>query len=324
MFSIKINIVIKQLMVCIAVVYIQGCAVLTPSQVGAVSDFATAAKDYSELPVTVMDIHTQSMFAENIYASASLSDADLAAKKINKDVDIYIKSLDTFAQAEVALGVIDSYVQLLKKLTSADFTKKLEQECAVLGTEIDGGVSQYNEITGATMDGFGVIVAQGVRASGGIIIRYKQAKALKRAVQSAQPIIKTISQSVTELMDLYICGAVDDQGDCILGDDDQPYPGFGQLVEQGLVTEYQSYLKSAKGNNSVKEIQIFSKLLLKAKSIKPLAQKTRLVIQTFQAAHTKLYEKTLERQDLDGTIEEIMVLYGEIRSAQRFGNAIGN
>lgn len=303
---------------------VHGCAVLTPSQVSAVGDFAIAAENYSDLPGAVIDTHTQTMFAENIYASASLNDPDAASGKLNRAVESYLSSLKTAEQADLALGVIDNYVKLLKKLTSADFTQQLEQETTRLASEIDAGIEQYNHQTEGSLQGFGASVAEGVRAGGGIIIRYKQAQALKNAVNGAEPVMQRMSAAVTELMDLYICGALDAQGICALGSDNKPFPGFGQLAEEGLVNEYQIFLKSGKGSNSVKEAQVFTTLLLKAKSIKPLAEKTRQAILSFQAAHTALYKKLQESMTLEASIEEINTLYEEVKSAQRYKNTIAS
>jgi len=318
------NTVIKLVFFWAPLLLIQNCAVLTQSQVNAVADFAIAAENFDELPIAVIDNHVQTMSAENLYAAATLSDIDSTSYKINKDVDLYLQSLNTSAQAQVALDVLASYVQLLKNLTSSSFNKKLAQQCAVLGTEIDGGVYQYNELTGEEMDGFGVIVAETVRASGGVFMRNKQAEAVKQAIIGAQPVIMNMSGSITELLDLYICGAVDQAGLCVLDDNNQPFPGLAQLVEEGLVKEYQDFLRSGKGQNSVKNIQVFSQLLLKAKSIKPLAEKTRQAMLTYQRAHTRLFENLQDNQTLEGTMEEINILYGEIQSALRFKEMIEN
>lgn len=321
----KMQLAIKSIPLWILLMSFQGCAVLTQSQVNAVGDFAIAAENFSELPIAVIDNHVQTMSAENIYASASLSDIDSTSYKINKDVDLYLQSLNTSAQAQIALNVVlASYVQLLKNLTSSSFNKKFEQQCAVLGTEIDGGVYQYNELTGEEMDGFGVIVAETVRASGGVFMRNKQAEAVKQAINGAQPVIMNMSGSITELLDLYICGAVDQIGRCVLDDNNQPFPGLAQLVEEDLVKEYQDFLRSGKGQNSVKNIQIFSQLLLKAKSIKPLAEKTRRAMLTFRLAHTRLFENLQDNQTLEGTKGEINILYGEIQSALRFKEMVEN
>lgn len=315
MLSIIFNKFIRALFLLAPLFYIQGCAVLTPSQVSSVGDFALAAENYTDLPSSVMNLHTHAMLAENIYAAASLSDSGSTADKIGKDVNEFLLSLKTSAKADAALTVIDRYVKLLSKLSSNDFTVRLEEESVILAAEIDGGVSQYNAASGDNIDGFGVAVAEIVRAGGGMIIRYKQAKSLKEAVNSAEPVMQKMSTSVVELMDLYICGVVDEQGKCVI-------PGFGEMVETGLVDEYQGLLNSGKGNNSVKDIQSFNDMLLKAKSIKPLAEKTKQAMLTFQAAHTKLYDKLQESQTLVGTIEEINVLYGEVKSAQQFRNTI--
>ena len=316
--------IVKTAVLLVPFLYLQACAVLTPSQVNAVGSFASAAENYADLPAKVTELHAHIMFAENIYASASLMDSSSAPNKISRDVDKYMRSLHTSAKAYAALNILDSYVELLKKLSSAEFTEKLEQETAILATEIDGGVSQYNEVSGEEINAFGSAVAESVRSVGGVITRYKQAQALKDAVTGAEPAILKISASVTGLMDLYICGAVDDHGVCVVDGTGNTFPGFGELVEQGLEDEYQGLLSSGMIDNSVEDIQTFTELLLKAKSIKPLAMKTKQAMLAFQIAHTKLYAILQERQTLVGTIEEVNTLYARVKSAQSLQATIEN
>lgn len=325
MFSMKSNNFVQIIILLIPLLYAQGCAVLTQSQVDAVGDFAMAADNYSDLPGSVIEMHANAMLAENIYSIASLTrdpndpidpnDPHPAPKQISKKVSNYLDFIKKSAEADAALDVIDTYVKLLTKLTSNDFTEKLQEEAASLGTEIDGAVNQYNAVTGESLDSFGAAVTAIVRAGGGIIIQYKQAKALKKAVDSAEPVIEKMSKSVTDLMNSYI-GVIDEDGN--------PLKGLGQEVEEGLVDEYLGLLNSHKSNNSVQDVQNVAQLLLKAKSIKPLAEKTKKAMLTFEAAHTKLYDKLQERQALKGTIEEIKVLYGEIKSAQKLKKEIEN
>lgn len=295
-----------------------GCAVLSPEQVYVVGDFAHAAHGLSELPGAVVDLHAQTMSAENIYATARLQNFDTATAKIAKDANLYLKSLQTSAHAYTALNVLDRYITLLSLLTSNNFSEQLAQQCAVLGMEIDGSVYQYNEMTGQDIGGFGVLAAESVRAGGGIFIRNRQADAVKQLINKAEPVIKTMSTSVAQLLDLYICGAVDQFGTCVLDDDKQEFPGLAQLAEEGLVTEYQYFLKSGKGQNTVNNLQIFFKLLLTAKSIKPLAEKIKQAMLTFQRAHTRLYQKLQIKQTSIGALDEINIMYGEIQSAQGF------
>lgn len=318
MSLIKVNKSIQALILIILFLYAQGCAVLTPSQVDAVGDFAKAADTYSQLPGSVINTHADTMLAENIYATASLKDFTPAPEKISKAVDNYLELQKVAANADAALNVIGTYVKLLKSLTANDFNEKLQEEAAALGPEIDGAVKQYNELTGENIDSFGSAVATIVRAGGGIIIRYKQAKALKKAVYGAELGIDKMSKSVVDLMNSYIC-VVDIKGKC-----DPDGPGLGQLAEEGLTEGYLYLLKSGKSNNSVKDLQDITQLLIKAKSIKPLAEKTKKAMLTFRTAHNKLYNKLQERRTLKGTIDEIKVLSSEVRSAQKLMKEIEN
>lgn len=55
MFLIRSNKFVQALILVIPFMYLQGCAVLTKSQVDAVGDFAKAADNYSQLPGSVIN-----------------------------------------------------------------------------------------------------------------------------------------------------------------------------------------------------------------------------------------------------------------------------
>ncbi|MCP4992015.1 MAG: hypothetical protein GY928_39975 [Colwellia sp.] len=301
---------ILALLLLTSFLYLQGCAVLTESQVDAVGDFAKAAENYSQLPGSVINAHADAMLTENIYTTASLIDKANAPDKIDNDLDTYLKIKKKAAEADAALSVIHTYVKLLKKLTSNDFTDKLQEEATDLATEMDGAINQYNSLTGSDVESFGSSVALIVRAGGGIIIRRKQTKALKKAVDGAEKSIGKMSKAVTDLMDSYI-------------------NKLGPLAAKGLADQYGHLIQGDNSNNSVKDLQNISQLLIKAKSIKPLAEKTKKAMLTFKGAHTKLHAKLQKRQTLKGQtlkemIDEIRVLYGEVKSAQQLKKEIEN
>lgn len=303
-------------------IVMQGCAVLTDSQVTAVRGFAKAAEDYNDLPGSVIKLHADSMLIENIYSAATAApekpsklypDPNIhITDKINGYTDGYLKLFEEADKADAALNVIGTYRKLLLKLTSNDFTEQLQEEASSLGAEVDGAIDQYNKTAKTKISSFGAIVAMAVRAGGGIIIRHKQAEAVKEAVNRAEPVIGKMSGEVIGLMDSYI-GEVDkksDQGN-----------GYANQTAQGLLNEYKLLLNS-KSKNTINDVQDVTQSLLKAKSIKPLAEKTKKAMETFRAAHTKLHEELKERKEIEESIEEIKILFGEIKAAQRLKKEI--
>lgn len=323
MLSMRNHSLYQSLSVSIFLLSLQGCAVLTQSQVDAVKEFSRAAKNYQDLPGSVINAHAEVMFAENIYAIASLkpeapslgSDPNSRiSNKIDSGTEGYLQLLREAKKADAALNVIGRYVALLSKLSSDDFNDRLQQETVSLGTEIDGAVAEYNRISGENIDGFGSIIAATVRAGGGIFIRHKQTEALKEAVDRAESVIAHMSGAVVGLMNDYI--GIDEQGGANIG--------YAQMAVDGVLNEYKGLLDGNRVKNSIRDVKRVSRLVIKAKSIKPLATKTKQAMLTFQKAHTRLHQKLQACQTLEGTIEEIEVLAGEVMAAKKLKDRIDN
>jgi len=281
---------------------LQSCAVLTSSQVDEVERFSIAASDYSDLPGAVIRMDSDIILARALYDSAGIKNLADSGDRIDDGINTYIHLNDQAAAADVAVGVIAIYVGLLKKLTSEDFTEELEQQTITLGAEIDSGIQQFNEQPGPDVDSFGAAVAAVVRAGGGILIRYKQVEALKVAVEGGQKVMSKMSSSITSLMDDYV--------------------RMNRGTDIKLKGAYLAALDIQRYNYSYDSSVEFSKTLIKAKSITPLAEKTKKAMETLVEAHTELYNKMQKRQDLTGTIETITVLAGEVQAAQRLRKEI--
>lgn len=319
---IKKNKFIQTLTLLIILLFIQGCAVLTQSQVDAVKSFAIAADNYSDLPGSVINLHADSKLEESYFLSSNLIVPEEVVEKINKKATNHLALQKHAETVNSALSVIDAYVKLLQKLTSDDFTNQLKEESIALGAAIDGGIARYNAVAGTDkkVDSFGSTAAGIVRGIGGIIIRKKQTEALQKAVTDAEPVMQTMTEAVIGLMDSYIGPLKDDKGNVIKDDKGNVIDGLADGAVKELKTAYEESLKSGKTNNSVKNVKNITQLLIKANSIKSLAERNKKAIKTFQVAHTKLRANLQKNEDLKEGIEEISVLYGEIRAAQKLKN----
>ncbi|MGR9107368.1 MAG: hypothetical protein ACU843_10615 [Gammaproteobacteria bacterium] len=282
---------------------LQGCAVLTDSQIDAVASFARAAQNYGTLPGTVIQSHAQIFLTEKTLIGAGLNDPELAVKKINGGVNEYRMLLTTAAEADSALSVLDIYVAMLKRLSSDEFTDQLEMETVELGSQLDRAIAERNKHSTNQIDSFGAVVAAIVRGGGGIYIRHRQAEALKKAVTEADPMIEEMQKPVVELMDVFIQEAPNN--------------------EEDLRTAYQDLLRENRISHPLGDSEKFARLLFQAKGLVPLAKMSKQAIISFRKAHKSLYDKLQEPRDLSGTIEEIQVLSNEIQAARRLKKQIG-
>jgi hypothetical protein len=281
----------------------QGCAVLTKDQVRAVNDLAKAGKQYTDLPSTVIETHAEIMYLDNIYETAATDRA--SAESVLKQLDKAIKNKKDFlAQAQrvdKALRVIDVYISLLTKLTSDVFSDKLAKESVELSKELDSAIKAYNKITDSELDGWGKYVAAGIRGGAGIFIRTKQTKALKSAIEHAEPQIAEISKVITEFMATYS-------------------NTLGPLAVQGLESTYITLITTDISKNTVESLENFSLAREKANSIKTLSIKSTKATTAFQNAHSTLHENLQKKRSIKGSISEIKALADEIKAAKKLMN----
>lgn len=255
----------------------------------------------------MINIHADSKLEESYFISANLSDPEHIVETMDHKATNYLKIKKQAEAADSALSVIDAYVKLLQKLSSDDFTNQLNEESVALGTAIDAGIARYNSnANDKKVNSFGSTSAGIVRGIGGIRIKQKQTEALKKAVNSAEPVMQTMTKAIVALMDSYI------------GNNESE--GLAEGAVKSLKAAYKQSLERGKPSNSVKNEKNITQLLIKANSIKSLAEKNKVAIKTFQEAHTKLHANMQKKEDLKEGIEEINVLYGEVRAAQKLKN----
>ncbi len=281
---------------------IQGCAVLTKDQVQAVSDFAKAGKQYTDLPSTVIETHAEIMYLDNIYETAAtdLASVDSVPAQLDKAIEIKKAFLAKAKQTDKTLKVIDTYISLLTKLTSDVFSEKLAKEATELSKELDSAIEAYNETVDsdqAKLSGWGKYVAAGIRGAGGIFIKIQQTKSLKNAVDHAELQITRMAELITKFMATYS-------------------ELLGPTAVEGLTETYITLITTDISKNTVQGVEKFALAREKAKSIKILSEKSSKAIKSFQEAHSKLHKNIQKKQSIKGSISEIKSLSDEIKAAK--------
>lgn len=301
-------------------IFSTGCSgVLTKTQVKEVNKFAVAAKGYSEMPGTVIAEHARIRKTRQILLASTYSDGKEALGLI----ETALSQQETLAakgrQTDAALQVLKDYADLLVKLTSDNFTNELQVSCETLGKSIDKGIGQYNKARDSDLGLFGSGVAAIIRGIGGIYIRSEQEKALKQAVTTADPIIRSMTAKVEEIMALYLDA---DQLKNIKGltiEKGQP-----ELIPTGLLIQEKKDVmdkyRTTAGRYEGKQPPNFP--LIVADEIEAsdnaalLAAKTLKAANSYRQAHAVLSKIVLEKQELPDVIEAVQVLVDEVKAAQ--------
>jgi hypothetical protein len=296
-----------------------GCSVLTKSQVKEVGKFAGAAKDYSEFPGAVIGEHAKIRKIRQTLLASTYYDGDAALEVLRLSLTQQDNLSQKGLQADAALMVLKDYADLLVKLTSDNFTNKLQADCETLGKNIDKGIGQYNGLSGSKFDLFGSSIAALVRGIGGIYIRSEQEKALKQAVTSADPILQSMTLIVQEMIALYL-------------DRDQLQniknltieKGQSELIPGGLLSQekkevmdkYKATVSRYEGKQPPSLPAIVAEEMEASDNAARLAARAIKAAGSYRQAHSKLAQAILKKQELPNMIEEIQTLVDEVKAAQ--------
>lgn len=309
-----------------AVVFtLQGCnAVLTRSQVNEVATFAVAAKDYGAFPGTVIRSHADLRARQKLLEAATFTGGDSALRQVESAVNIRKELEKRASAADSALGILNDYAELLVKLTADNYTNELQGSAEKLGRSVDRGISKYNELRGAKLDGFGSLVASGVRGAVGIYIRHEQAEALKKAVTAADPVIETMIGEVEQLLALYLAPA--DLGSLKL-----TISAAGTMPEQldlirnvasDMRDSYRRVAEAGKGNQHIEAAILTANSLAGADDAIQLALKTLQAAETYRSAHRALSHNVTEPKWLNSSIDQVKALVDEVNDANRLKKKI--
>ena len=278
-----------------------GCpSMMTSSQVQQVNKFAVTAEAYGPLPGDVVRFYADLKWNVALVDASTMTPKKcvgfFADKKKSKD-DWYAKA----ARADKALSILNTYASLLKTLTASDYTEALTEEAETFGKNIDAGIDEYNKLFGASVSGFGAVVAAGVRAVGGTYIRYKQGKALKVAVEAA-------NDSVNKLLD---------QTMVLVKPFEAPDSRFAFVrkdLDAALLSLAQA-LYPADQPIPVETLEWFDGQYQLANKGEKLAGRAYKAAESYKAAHDKLVKAIDDKEGLAEIIGRVEVFASEVKAA---------
>lgn len=304
-----------------------GCSVLTKSQVQEVNKFAVAAKNYGDMPGTVIAEHARIRKIRQVVAASTYFNGATALEAIQVALDQQRNLDERGRRTDAALQVLKDYADLLVKLTSDEFTGDLQASAETLGKSIDGGINRYNAAADEKLSMFGSGVAAVVRGIGGFHIRRAQEKALKSAISSADPVVRALTWTVEETMALYLDGDQMDQiEDLSLEDEQSPLSPGGLLSREKkeVMDKYKSTAGLFEGKQPLCLAMTVTNEMDDCDDAVVLATDTLKAAASFRKAHAKLAAVIQKTSDLPEVIEEVQVLVDEVKSAQALKEKLDN
>lgn len=292
---------------------VPGCAVLTPSQIKEVNRFAKAAEQYGTYPGVVVTSFADIRMTRQLLDASSFTNGAAAWQELESAVSNRKKYNQVAERADRSLNVLNDYAQLLVKLTSDEYTTSLEASTENLAKSIDSGVKLYNESYGTQLNSFGAVVATIVRAGGGILIRRKQAEALRTAVISADPIVEEMTRAVEALLSTYLPPSQSQPSASLITNEVNALEGLFQNIVTRAQCKAQSQCTALPLSTAVTIAQTLSA----ADETARLARAAKTSAVTYREAHAELKAEVLERLTLESAIEQVETLVQEVKAAQK-------
>ncbi|MFH1076314.1 MAG: hypothetical protein V1753_05650 [Pseudomonadota bacterium] len=295
-----------------------GCAVLTTSQVKEVEKFAKASQGYSELPGALVQSYgilirnskllsvTRKEFGQtDKQGGIDTSEANDAFETIKS---AYKDEMDFTAagkQMDAALSVLNIYSNLLTSLVSGNFSDALTDSAEKLGRSLDKATDEYNDKykTDVPLKKVGGLIAMGIRSSGGLYIRQKQASILKNTINEANPLIVNLMDAIQIIAS------------------EKLKPSFVNYEKNYIGKEFKAAV------NDKKQVDISTVLFVydnvyKARQLIILSDQISKAAENYKKAHMDLVENTRTRKTLD-VIRQIEALSKEVKAANKVKKDVG-
>ena len=292
-----------------------GCEILTREQVKAVERFASAAKPFDTLPGEIIRGYRDILGeARRMGAMASNDDPARALEKVQRSVQMSSALGQQADRADQAVAILGTYTELLVLLTSEEYTRELEASAKNLGAEIDSAVADYKEnapveIRG-NLDSVGSMAAAVVRAVGGIIIKRRQAKALRNAVADADPLVAALTDDTVAFA-----------GDFVESEEGLDHVG---AALEDYTAELEELLAAVDVETRLELLDNAGVVMRRAAQLRALAARCKVAAMKYKEAHAQMKkvvsEKTADesgRKRLDLLISQVRSLAEEVKAAQK-------
>lgn len=292
-----------------------GCGpVLTKPQVSAVSDFETATKKYSPLPGSVLRAYEEVHSADTLFTASSAEgkDAKLSLAVVRRSLETGDELREKAAQLDKAVGVLTTYAEALAQLVADDQMKALDAHAEDLGKALDGSIAEYNKLPHGPGDlnPFGAAAAAAVRGIGGILVREKQAKYLRRFVTDADPMVQKLARDLAGLMQEL--GGEGPDGVCFSAE------------RAKLEANFLAYFSLRPGFMNHGDVEAFAGWMARAKAGSELAKVVDASSTRLGKAHTALLAAVQPDGSPKGQLEELRSLSEQVKAAQALQKKVGS
>ena len=296
---------VRCIVIGIFILSLSACAVLTTSQVQEVKRFSQTTDAYIELPGELIrsygELERDSILlalSRKEFSPNNTQNTDEAWDKIEKaynsehDLDALGKRMDG------ALAVLKIYSELLNQLVSDDYTDALGESSVSLGKSLDNVTDEYNQKYGATkpLPSVGSEIAESIRFSGGLYIRYRQTKILRETIAKADPLIQNLMKDV--------------------GDIATRMETNFQASERSHIERPFKDVANESGRLPVTTLLFVYNGLFRARTEQELAKKVSESANAYATAHQALVDNTRKRRNLKELIAEIQTLRSEVNAAK--------
>ena len=292
-----------------------GCGpVLTKPQMTAVSDFETATKKYSTLPGSVLRAYEAVHSADTLFTAASAEgkDAKLSLAVVRRSLETGDELRRQATQLDRAVGVLTTYSEALAQLVSDDQLKALDTHAEDLGKALDGSIAEYNKLPHSTgnLDPFGAAAAAAVRGIGGILVRAKQAKYLRRFVEDADPMVQKLAEELAGLMNEL--GGEGPEGVCFSAE------------RAELEANFLSYFSLRPGFMNHGDVEAFAGWMARAGAGRELAKSVEASTTRLGKAHKALVAAVQPGNSPEGQLAELRSLSEQVKAAQALQKKVGS
>ncbi len=295
------------------IVFANGFSVLTSNQIDAVNKFATATENYGVTPGNAIKSWAELQITASAIETASMKDETAMWNHIEKSFSTNEKILRLTERALRSFEILDIYSDLLKQLSSDNYTKALDSSSKEIGEDLDSAIEFYNSRFETSISTFGCISAAIIRGSGGLYIRGKQGMAIKKVVADADQTIGYLTLEIEKVADALELG-IDKELDTLenelkvatkyaprIKDGDLEYP---------IIPDLASY------------VSVFE-LLRRGRNAKKIVSQSKIAAKKYREAHGQLFEATRHKiSDVENLIAIIDSLKIEIDAAIKLNNAI--
>ncbi len=294
-------------------IWINGCAVLTESQIKEVKNFTNASKDYTELPGALAEsygvlLRNNKLLSVSRYEYGKVDESGgvdthnsiKAWQELKEAYKLEVDFQETGQRMNTALEILKEYSAILSALVSDDYTNALGESATKVGNSLDDTVDRYNKnySSGKPLPKVGGSIGMIIRAVGGIYIRHKQAEILRDTIGKANPLIEDLMDEVEMIA--------------------------SKNFKSDLSNYETNYLESSfiSVANNLKRLD-FTSLALVYEDLKrvrttiKLADQVAQAARTYKKAHAQLVNNTRQPLELKIIIEEIQALKKEVETAQK-------